>query len=129
MAIRGIRGATTVSKNNSEEIIRATKKLLEKIVKANNLKVEDIASVIFSTTFDLNAQFPALAARQIGWLYTPLICTHEMKVKGGLKKCLRILLLVNTDKEQKEMKNIYLGKAKELRPDLTTPEQDLYYHS
>ena len=80
MALRGVRGAITVKGNRPAEIISATKKLLKKIVTVNRLKTENIASVIFSTTPDLNAEFPALAARQLGWLYTPLLCTHEMKV-------------------------------------------------
>ena len=129
MALRGVRGAITVKGNRPAEIISATKKLLKKIVTVNGLKTENIASVIFSTTPDLNAEFPALAARQLGWLYTPLLCTHEMKVAGSLKKCIRVLIHVNTLKSQRKIKNIYLKGARLLRPDLADSRKDIYYQS
>lgn len=129
MALRGTRGAITVQKNKAAEIIYATKELLQKMVAANSIKIKDIAAVVFSATIDLNAEFPALGARQLGWLYTPLLCTHEMKVKKGLKKCIRVLILFNSEVEQAKIKNIYLKGAKTLRPDLGGPEKDLYYFS
>ncbi|MFC1510925.1 chorismate mutase [Candidatus Margulisiibacteriota bacterium] len=115
MPTRGIRGATTVKKNSREEILAATKELLSEILKANQLKVEDIASVIFSATEDLNASFPAEAARELGWQDTSLLCTREIAVPGSLPKCIRVLLLVNSDQPQKEIKNIYLRAAISLR--------------
>jgi len=127
--IRGIRGATTVSRNKKEEILTSSMTLLEKIVSANKIKIEDIASVIFSVTKDINAEFPAIAARRLGWLYTPLLCTYEISVPGSLKKCIRVLIHVNSDKKQAQMKHIYLGKAKKLRPDIGSREKDRYYFS
>lgn len=115
MQIRGIRGATTVKNNDKKNLIAATKELLAEIVKSNQLKVEDIASVIFSATKDLDAEFPAVAAREIGWNETPLLCTKEIDVPGSLEKCIRVLILVNSDKTQKEIKNIYLKEAVNLR--------------
>ncbi len=115
MSIRGIRGATTVANNNKEEIIAATRELLSEIEKKNQLKIEEIASVIFSTTKDLNAEFPAAAARELGWNETPLLCTCEIDVPKSLPTCIRILLLVNSDKKQNEMKHIYLREAVNLR--------------
>ena len=106
MALRGIRGATTVSRNRQEEIVAATRSLLEKMVRINRIKPADIASVIFSTSPDITAEFPAVAARQLGWLFTPLLCTHEMSVPGSLKKCIRVLLHVNTVRPQKKIINI-----------------------
>jgi chorismate mutase len=115
MAIRGIRGATTVSNNTQEEILSATKELLSEILTANEIKVEDIASVIFTATKDLNAEFPAVAARQLGWKETPLLCAVEIEVPNSLKKCIRVLLQVNTDKAQRDIKHVYLKEAVKLR--------------
>ena len=115
MPVRGIRGATTVPSNKKEEIIAATKELLSEIAKRNRIRVEDIASVIFSVTEDLNAEFPAVAARELGWNETPLLCTREIDVPGSLPKCVRILLHVNMDKKQKEAEHIYLRGAVSLR--------------
>ena len=115
MQIRGIRGATTVKNNDKKDILAATKELLSEIVKANQIRIEDIASIIFSATKDLDAEFPAVAAREIGWNETPLLCTKEIEVPGGLEKCIRVLILVNSDKTQKEIKNIYLKEAVNLR--------------
>lgn len=115
MGLRGIRGATTVSDNTKEEIISATKELLQEIAKANQLDIEEIASIFFSVTKDLNAEFPAVAARELGWNDTPLLCAYEIDVPGSLFKCIRVLLHVNTEKSQKEMKHIYLREAVNLR--------------
>jgi len=115
MAIRGIRGATTVNANEREAIVSATKELLQKIVQENNLKVEEIASVLFSSTPGLNAEFPAVAAREIGWNETPLVCMQEIAVPGALKNCIRVLLHFNTDLPQSQMKHLYLREAKNLR--------------
>jgi chorismate mutase len=118
MPCRGIRGATTVEANTVEAISSATRELLEALVSANDLEPADLASAIFSTTPDLNADFPAYAARQLGWIEVPLLCTHEMNVPGGLPKCIRVLLHWNTHREAGEVVHVYLRGATILRPDL-----------
>ncbi len=115
MPVRGIRGATTAKDNIEEEIVSATEELLSEILKRNELKIEDISSVIFTATRDLNAQFPALAARRLGWNNTPLMCATEIDVPKGLKRCIRVLLQVNSDKDQREMNHVYLRDAVNLR--------------
>jgi chorismate mutase len=115
MSVRGIRGAITVKNNSKEEILSATKELLAEIVKNNTFKINDVATVIFSATGDLNAEFPAVAARELGWNETPLLCTTEIDVPGSLQRCIRVLLLVNSDKKQEEIKHIYLREAVNLR--------------
>ena len=129
MATRGVRGAITVKKNEKDAIVFATEMLLEKIITTNKIKVEDVAFIIFSVTTDLTKEFPAVAAREMGWLYTPLMCTNEIAIDESLKKCIRVLMSVNSDKKQSEMKHVYLDDAKKLRPDLSHPEQDEYYLS
>ncbi|MBN2159254.1 MAG: chorismate mutase [Spirochaetes bacterium] len=129
MAIRGIRGATTAGSNTKGEIVAKTKELLERIIKLNDIRVEDIASATFSVTDDLNAEFPAVAARQLGWLYTPLFCALEISVPGSLKSCIRVLLHVNSDRRQDEMTHVYLYGAKKLRPDLETKSENAFYTS
>lgn len=118
MPVRGIRGATTVSENAREAIIEATRELLEVMVEANDISPEDIASAWFTTTPDLNAEFPAVAAREMGWTFVPLMCSHEMDVPGSLRMCVRILLHVNTEKRPHDIRHVYLRGARVLRPDL-----------
>lgn len=118
MFVRGIRGATTVKSNNESEIIEETKNLLEKIAEANNIKQDDMASIIFSATSDLDAAFPAVAARRVGWTNVALMCTNEINVPGSLQKCIRVLIHINTNKSNGEIKHIYLNEAKILRPDI-----------
>ena len=118
MLVRGVRGATTVEANSVEAILEATRELLAAMLKANETDVEDIASAFFSTTVDLNAEFPAVAARDLGWTNVALMCGHEMNKPGGLPMCLRILLHVNTDKPARDIKHIYLRGARVLRPDI-----------
>ena len=118
MKCRGVRGATTVDVNTKEAIFAATKELLGEMVKVNGIVSEDVAFAYFTTTSDLNAAFPAAAAREVRWTDVPLLNGHEMNVPGSLPMCLRILLLVNTDKRQTEIVHIYLKGAKALRPDL-----------
>ncbi len=119
-SVRGIRGATTVEKNDREEILEATSELLEIIVKKNDLLSEDIASIIFTVTNDLNAAFPAEAARELlGWNYVPLLCMNEMNAPGKLGMCIRALLHVNTERSQQQIQHVYLRKASQLRPDLS----------
>ena len=115
MWCRGIRGATTVEANTKEAILGAARELLEKIVEANDVHTQDVAGVIFTTTTDLNAEFPAAAARQMGWNDIALMCTHEMAVPDGLPMCLRILLLANTDKPLHEIVHVYIKGAKDLK--------------
>ena len=114
---RGVRGATTVEANTREAILSATEDLLRAILESNNLTRQDIASVIFTTTRDLNAEFPAVAAREMEWTDVPLLCGHEMNVPGSLQMCLRVLMHVNTEKTAAEMVHVYLNGAKILRPD------------
>lgn len=116
--LRGIRGAITVERNLSEEIVAATRELIEAITKENGLDPEDIASVIFTVTADLDAEFPATAVREMGWKYVPLMCANEINVPGSLSKCIRVLIHVNTEKSQRELKHIYLRGAAGLRKDL-----------
>jgi chorismate mutase len=114
---RGIRGATTVDENTAEAILEAARDLLIRIVEANDLRQEDIASVIFTTTPDLDAEYPALAARQMGWYDVALMCGNEMNVPHGLKMCLRILIHWNTTRQASEIQHIYVRGAVNLRPD------------
>lgn len=124
MACRGIRGAINVEINDSGAIIAATRELLERIVTVNRLAVEDIASVIFTATPDLDAVCPARAAREMGWVNTPLLCEQEMIVTGGMPRCIRVLVLWNTDLLAGQIRHVYLGNARALRPDLTMEERD-----
>jgi chorismate mutase len=117
-AIRGIRGAIAVSRNTKDEIISSTIALLKKMATSNKVKVDDIASIFFSVTKDLNAEFPAIAARKLGWTSTPLLCTYEIDVPGSLKRCVRVLMHVNSNKSQKAIKHTYMNDAKKLRPDI-----------
>jgi chorismate mutase len=116
MYCRGIRGATTVEQNDREEILTATKELLELIIEKNDLHKEDVASAIFTVTDDLDADFPALAARALGWTEVALICTREIPVPNSLGKCIRILLHVNTERSASEMQHVYIRGAVSLRP-------------
>jgi chorismate mutase len=117
--IRGIRGATTVDRNERDAILEATIELLGLLIEANDIQADDVASAIFSTTPDLDAEFPAVAARHhFGWTHVALSCTHEMAVPGSLPMCLRILLHVNTERTQAEVSHVYARGARVLRPDL-----------
>lgn len=125
MMCRGVRGATTVSQNDRHEILEATRQLLALMVRQNGIDPQDVASAIFTVTSDLNAEFPALAARQLGWMDVPLICTHEIGVPGSLPLCVRILLHWNTSLSQSEINHVYIREAVKLRPDLCqVPEID-----
>ncbi|MDT7943228.1 MAG: chorismate mutase [Dehalococcoidia bacterium] len=117
MLCRGIRGAITVAANTREAILEATRELLTAMVEANQIRVEDIASAIFTTTPDLTAEFPAVAAREMGWSHVALLCSHEMSVPGSLPMCLRVLLHVNTDRRPEEIVHVYLRGARVLRPE------------
>ncbi|WP_018934359.1 chorismate mutase [Gracilibacillus lacisalsi] len=117
--IRGIRGATTVKNNDADEMVQATKEMIEAMARVNEIDPETIASVMISVTSDLNATFPAKALRLIdGWKYVPVMCMPEIDVPGSLPKCIRVMMTVNTTKSQKEIEHIYLNDAVKLRPDL-----------
>jgi len=122
MRLRGIRGATTVDANTKEAILEAAIELLSAIIEANEIERDDVASAFFSTTPDLDAEFPAVAARQMGWSHVALMCAHEMDVPGSLPMCLRILLHVNTARKPGELQFVYLRGARALRPDLAGAE-------
>ena len=116
MWCRGIRGATTVEENTKEAILDATRELLQLMVEANDIAVDDVGSATFTTTSDINAEYPAVAARQLGWHDAALLCGHEMNVPDSLTKCIRILLMYNTEKSAQEIKHIYIKNAVNLRP-------------
>lgn len=115
---RGIRGATTVDQNAKDEIFASTRELFLSVVEANQVEESQVAAVHFTTTQDINAAFPATAVREMGWERTAMLCSHEIAVPGSLPKCIRLLILVNTDKEPDELVNVYLRGAVNLRPDL-----------
>src|SRR5687768_10990720 len=100
MWCRGVRGATTADANTREDILRATRELVALMIRLNGIEGEDVASAVFSLTRDLDAEFPALAARQLGWLEVPLLCTYEVDVPASLRRCVRVLVHWNTDKPQ-----------------------------
>ncbi|MFZ5912183.1 MAG: chorismate mutase [Chloroflexota bacterium] len=119
MAIRGIRGATTVSADDEEQVLSATQELLTAILKANPaLRTEDIASAVFTVTEDIASAYPALAARQMGWDQVPMMCAREIPVPGSLLLCIRVLIHWNTELGQSAIQHVYLREATRLRPDL-----------
>lgn len=117
MAVRGIRGATTADADTRDAILGATRELLEAIVRANAIDPGEVASAVFTTTPDLTAEYPARAARDLGWSNVPLLGATEMNVPGGLPRCVRVLLHVNTRRPASSMKHIYLRGVRALRPD------------
>ncbi len=120
--MRGIRGATTATANTSEAIVEATDELLRRLIEANRLDVAEVCFAFFTTTQDLNAEFPAFAARRLGWVDVPLLCSHDMNVQlpnpRGVPMCIRILLLYNTDSPQSAMRHVYLRGAQAIKTDL-----------
>jgi len=116
MYCRGIRGATTVERNEREEILAATTELLQILIERNDIHPDDVASAFFTLTNDLNAEFPALAARKLGWTEVALMCAREISVPNSLGKCIRILLHVNTMRSTSEIQHVYLRGAVSLRP-------------
>lgn len=117
MAVRGIRGAITVPHDTREEILAATRELLEALAAANAVEHRDIVSIIFTVTPDLRSEYPARAARDLGWQNVALLGATEMDVEGGLARCIRVLMHVDTDHGPEEVKHIYLREARGLRPD------------
>src|SRR5689334_21812011 len=118
MYCRGIRGATTVERNNREEILAATDEMLRLLIEKNDLRPQDIACALFTLTDDLDAVFPAVAARKLGWTEVPLMCAREIPVPDSLGKCVRVLLHVNTTRSAAEIQHVYLRGAVNLRSDL-----------
>jgi chorismate mutase len=117
--LRAIRGAVTVDRDEPEAIYRATHALLSAIVDRNDVRIDDIISVIFTVTPDVTSAFPALGARQMGWLDVPLLCTMEIPVPGALGRCIRVLLYVESTRARGDIQHVYLGDAEVLRPDLS----------
>ena len=124
---RGVRGATTIETDDRELVLKATRELLGLMIRLNDIRTDDVASAIFTTTPDIISVFPATAARQLGWLDVPLMCSHEISVPGSLGMCIRILLHWNTDKGPKQIQHVYLREARTLRPDkrIVLSEQDM----
>jgi chorismate mutase len=118
MSVRGIRGAITIERDDPELLLDATERLLRQIVAENALDPDDVASALFTLTPDLVSEFPAAAARRMGWTRVPLLNFNEVAVPNGLPRCIRILLHVNTPKRQDEIVHVYLEGARVLRPDL-----------
>ncbi len=117
MMMRGVRGATTVQSDDADEILEATRELLTMMVRVNGIEIDDIASIVLTTTDDLETTYPAFAARQLGWFEVALLCGNEMTVPDGLPLCIRVLIHWNTSKTPKDIGHVYLREAKSLRPD------------
>ena len=116
---RGIRGAITVEADEREAIVSATQRLLRAMVERNGVELEEISSVLFSLTPDLRAVFPALGARELGWVHVPMLHFTEIDVPGALGRCIRVLMHVNTHLSLEEIDHVYLDGAVVLRPDLS----------
>ncbi|HLZ21052.1 MAG TPA: chorismate mutase [Ktedonobacterales bacterium] len=123
IACRGIRGATTAAANTREDILSATRELLERLVARNEVQPEDIASIFFTVSDDLNAEYPALAARQLGWTESALLCAREIPVpEKHVARCIRVLLLANSARSAAEIRHVYLRDAVALRPNRADTE-------
>ncbi|QDS90417.1 Chorismate mutase AroH [Rosistilla oblonga] len=118
LVCRGVRGAITVEENSKSQILLATRQMLALMMRQNSIQAIDLASAIFTVTKDLDAEFPAVAARQLGWIDVPLMCGYEISVEGSLPLCIRVLLHWNTDVPQDKIHHVYLRDAAALRPDL-----------
>lgn len=125
MHLRGIRGAITAEANTERAILDATHGLLAEIIRANQVESHEVAAIFFTATPDLNAAFPAEAARQMGWDAVALLSGVELDVPGALPRCVRVLLLWNTSRTQEEVVHVYLNKAQELRPDRSEPRKHM----
>jgi chorismate mutase len=127
--VRGIRGATTVPVNDADAIVEATEELLVELVRLNDLDADEIAFAYFTTTTDLDAEFPALAARRLGWVDVPMLCGHDMEVRQpnprGVPMCVRVVLLYNTERRQGEMRHAYLRGARAIKRDLDAMRSSL----
>lgn len=129
MPLRGIRGATTAARNDAGAIVEATTELLLELVRLNDLDIEEIALGYFTTSFDLDAEYPAVAARRLGWVDVPLLCGHDMAVPPpnprAVAQCIRVLLLYNTDRRQRDMRHAYLQGAVAIKQDLDATRSQL----
>ncbi|MBK6433283.1 MAG: chorismate mutase [Anaerolineae bacterium] len=114
---RGVRGATTVDSNTREEVLRRTREMLALMIRLNGIHPDEVAAALFTTTTDVNSEFPAFAARQLGWLNAALMCGHEMAVPGALGMCIRVLVFWNTDRAAADLHHVYVRGARHLRPD------------
>jgi len=127
--VRGIRGATTAAGNEADAIVEATEELLRELVRLNAADQDEIAFAYFTTTPDLDAEFPALAARRLGWVDVPLLCGHDLAVRQpnprGVPRCVRVLLLYNTERRQREMRHAYLRGARAIQQDLEAMRSQL----
>lgn len=122
---RGIRGATTVAENRADLIIENTKRLVEEMVTKNNVLPQDVSHVFISATKDITATFPAKGLRKLpGWTYVPVMCMTEVDVPKSLKRCIRVMMVVNTDKKQVDINHIFQNEAIHLRPDLAREEDN-----
>ena len=117
--VRGIRGAIRVGENNRESILKACTELLQQMLSANHISPDEIVSIFFTATDDLNAEYPAYAAREMGMTFVPLLCAREINVPGSMSRLIRILIHVNADIPSKQIRHQYLGEAGRLRPDIT----------
>ena len=115
MSVRGIRGATTADENTREAILDATADLLHQMVDANGTEIEDVAAIYFTVTQDLDAEFPPLAARRMGWTDLALLCANEIPVPGSQDRCIRVLMIVNSEESQEDVQFVYLKDAANLR--------------
>ncbi|HHX02294.1 MAG TPA: chorismate mutase [Firmicutes bacterium] len=116
--VRAIRGAATVGENDAKQIVEAAKGLLSEMMHRNNLCEENLISILFTVTTDLDQAFPARAARELGLTQTPLMCATEIAVPGSLSRCIRVMIHCYTDLSKEEIQHVYLGEAASLRPDL-----------
>jgi chorismate mutase len=119
MRLRAIRGAITVDRDEPELVYAATRELLSEIIARNDVDLDHIISVIFTVTPDLRSAFPAMAARSMGWLDVPLLCTMEIPVPGAMGRCIRVLLHIESDRKRSAIQHVYLGEAQSLRPDIS----------
>jgi chorismate mutase len=116
--LRALRGATTVPANEADAIVAGTAELLRTMLERNDASIDDLVSVLFTTTADLNAEFPAAAARAIGIAHVPLMCAQEIEVPGDVSRCIRVLMHLYTDRDYASLRHVYLGEARQLRTDL-----------
>lgn len=123
MAVRGVRGATSVEADDPALIRQAARELMEEIIRRNQItNFDDIISAVFTTTEDLVSAFPAEAARAMGMNQVPLLCAREIPVTGSMPRCIRVLLHINSERTPKEIEHVYLRDAQKLRPDLKSAQ-------
>ncbi|MGH2821219.1 MAG: chorismate mutase [Actinomycetota bacterium] len=124
MRLRALRGATTAERDAPEAVVAATEKLLEELLARNDVRPEDLVSIIFTATPDLTSEFPAAAARRLGISHIPLLCAVEIGVNGAPPRCVRVLIHLYTDRDHEDLRHVYLGDARQLRTDLLEREPE-----